>query len=93
MEVLRVLNDAEAFDQAVHGSPGEKVLPDFGDAAFLRKARATIQGQAGICITFTVQLPDGTKARAQTVVTEANFLMAADACRGWKSREGKGGVT
>lgn len=89
MEVLRVLNDEEAFDQAVRGGPGDLVLPDYGDAAFIRKANATVGGQAGICITFAVQLPDGRKARAQTVVTEGSFLVAADACRGWKQREGK----
>lgn len=87
MEHLRVANSAVLFDRAVHGGlDGETipVLPDGGDLAVFVKPNATVGGRPGVVVTFTVRLPDGTMARAQSVTTLANFENVFAAIRGWK---------
>jgi hypothetical protein len=86
VEHLTCKLDPEAFDAAVHGRPGEVVLPEGGDLAFVFKPNATEGGNPGLVVTFTVQLPDGTTARAQAVTTLANFELAAGIVRGWRAR-------
>lgn len=65
MESIRVvLDDAAQFDAAVHGT-----MPECGDLALIAKSNGTVKGAPVVVVTFTVVLPDGTKARAQAVTT------------------------
>jgi hypothetical protein len=66
------MNDAARFDAVLKES-----LADGGDLEIVTKDGATESGRAGVMLTFSVQLPDGSLARAQTVVTARLFLMAA----------------
>lgn len=86
MEHITCKLDPEAFDAAVHGRPGEGVLPEAGDLAIIFKPRVTEGGKPGLAVTFTVQLPDGTPARAQAVTTLSNFELVAGIVRGWQAR-------
>lgn len=88
MEAIRIGNSDELFDKALHGGlDGETlpILPGNGDMAVFIKRHATVHGNPAVCVTFTVQLPDGSFARAQTVTTLANFESVFAAIRGWKS--------
>lgn len=85
MERVDVALSAEKFDAAVHGDGVVPVLPESGDMAFYIKPRATEGGKPGVVVTFTVQLPDGSQARAQAVTTLANFETVFGCIRGWKS--------
>lgn len=87
MEALSIRIDAEEFDKAIRTQPGGlPVLPDGGDAVVIVKPNGTVGGKAVVCLTFTVQLPDGTFARAQTVTTAALLESAGLALKG--CREG-----
>ena len=69
MEHISVILDPDSgksFDEAV---PGAGRLQDDGHLAIITKDKATVGGAPGACLTFGVQLPDGSIARAQTVVT------------------------
>ncbi len=78
MESIRFIpNDAATYNQVVHGG-----LPDFGDLSIVTKDNATKGGHPSACLTFTVQLPDGKRHRAQTVVTVRNLLDALHAVMG-----------
>lgn len=66
------LNDAQSFDAVLKGS-----LPDGGDVTLITKDNATTGGNPAVMLTFSVQLPDGSMAIAQTVTTLRNFLAAA----------------
>lgn len=78
MEAISViLDNSEEFDKAVQGG-----LPDAGDVRMISKSGLTREGNPGVVITFTVQLPDQELAQAKSVVTLRQFLMAAAALRG-----------
>lgn len=85
MENLRISLDPAAFDAAVHGDGRVPVLPQVPDLAFYVKPEATLGGKAGVVITFTVKLPDGSFARAQAVTTAALMEQVGAAIRGWRS--------
>lgn len=82
------LNQAQQFDEAVHGKD-VRALPDGGDLQIITKDGATEQGRALACLTFTVQLPDGSLARAQTVTSVRNLVGAFHALLGRYGHEGK----
>lgn len=85
MENLIIAIDPEKFDQAVHGGLDDlPVLPERGDLAVYMKPKATVNGNAMAVITFTVQLPDGSFARAQAATTAALLDTALSAVRGWR---------
>lgn len=85
MEHVTCRLDDEMFDKAVHGGlDGNPTLKECGDLAFYFKRKATTGGKPMAVITFTVQLPDGTFARAQAVTTLA-LLEAVHSCiKGWR---------
>lgn len=85
MEHVDCCLSPEKFDQAVHGNGVDPVLPECGDLAFYFKPNATQGGKPAVVVTFTVQLPDGSLAKAQAVTTLANFESVAACVRGWKS--------
>lgn len=64
MEHTNIKVDAARFDEVVHGG-----LPMGRDLEFVVKDGATQEGLPVVAITFSVQLPDGTLARAQAVTT------------------------
>lgn len=85
MEMVKLELSPEKFDKAVHGGLDDlRVLPDRADLAVYVKPKATQGGNAGVVLTFTVQLPDGSFARVQTVTTAALLESAGMACRGWR---------
>lgn len=85
MEHINIVLDSGKFDKAVHGGlDNNPVLKEGGDLAMYVKPRATVNGNAMVVITFTVQLPDGTLARAQAATTAALMEAAGRAIRGWK---------
>lgn len=86
MEMLKVALDAAKFDEAVRGTPGKPVLPEGGDLAVYFRRAVTSEGRSGCVFTFTVQLPDGSLARAQAVATLRHIDMLAACVRGWRAR-------
>jgi hypothetical protein len=83
MEGIRVkFSDDKLFDDCVHGTDGFLTLRDGGDLSVISKDNATEGGRPAVCLTFTVQLPDGRLARAQTVITGRLFAMLGAAFRG-----------
>lgn len=73
MEKFEVkLNQVERYDEII-----ANCLPDFGDGEIVTKDNGMESGRAIVMIAFTVQLPDGTTATAQTVTSVRMFLMAA----------------
>lgn len=85
MEHLHVSLDADDYDKAIKGGLDDKpVLPECGDLSFYVKPAATTGGKAGVAITFTVRLPDGSMARAQATTTATLIEMLAGALRGWR---------
>lgn len=86
MEHVKCVLDGEEFDKAIRTQPGgPPVLSEGGDVAFYFKNDATSGGKPGCCIAFTVQLPDGTFAKAQAVLTLALLDMVGMCVRGWRS--------
>ena len=79
MEHIQCELSAEKFDEAVHNG-----LKEGGDLAFFIKPKATVNSKPGVCITFSVQLPDGSITRVQAVTTLANFENVFACLRGWK---------
>lgn len=78
MEAVTILLDKPAeFDQAVREG-----LKEGSDLQFITKDEATASGKPAVVITFTVQLPDGTLARAQCVSTAASIQMVGRALYG-----------
>lgn len=85
MEAITCELSAEKFDKALHGGLDNKpVLPEAGDLAIYCKPKATIGGNGMAVITFTVQLPDGTKARAQATTTAALLETVLSVVKVWK---------
>lgn len=87
MENLKIaLGVDEAFDELVH-APGH--LADVENSVRIAtKDDATITGKPGVVIAFDVRMPDGSFARAQTVITVALLATVFSALRG---RYGPGG--
>lgn len=85
MEPIVCSLSASDFDKAVHGGlDSNPVLPECGDLAIYVKPRATVEGRPMAVITFTVQLPDGSMARAQATTT-TRLLEAVSSCvKGWR---------
>jgi len=78
------LNNHLVYDGALKGS-----LPEHGDIAIVTKDGAMESGAAAAMITFSVDLPDGTKQRVQTVTTVKLLLGALAALRGRYDDNGK----
>lgn len=79
MEQARIILDdgtGSAFDQRVRG---DDVLPDGGDLTVVTKNNGTKEGRPIVLFTFTVQLPDGTLRKVQTVTTVRMFQTIAKA--------------
>jgi len=75
MEKLELkLNKPDEWDDAIKTS-----LPDFGDIEIITKHGVTKGGQAGVMLTFTVQLPNGERRRVQTVTTMSLFRTVTSA--------------
>lgn len=75
MNVLNVqLNGIERFDEVIGNS-----LPEGGDLEIITKDVGTKSGRACVMFTFTVELPDGSLARAQTVTSMRMFRAIANA--------------
>lgn len=84
MESLSISIDPAAYDRTLHPTPGMlPLLPENGDLEAFVKPKATVNGKAGVVITFTVTLPDGSPARVQAVTTAALLATAGMACKGW----------
>jgi hypothetical protein len=79
MERLSCKLSADEYDRAVRGG-----LQECGDLALYVKPDATYGGRAGVVITFTVELPDGSCRRVQAVTTVALFEEAAAVMRAWR---------
>lgn len=71
-KVSILLRNPGEYDKAVHSG-----LAEGGDMLLITKDGVTNEGNPGIVITFTVQLPDGTLHRAQSSTTLKAFLTAA----------------
>lgn len=86
MENVTVVIDAGKFDEAVRGGlpDGLPVLQEGRDLAVYVKPGATAGGKAAAVLTFTVQLPDGSFARAQAVTTLALLESLGMAAKGWR---------
>lgn len=63
-QIAIILDKPEKFDEKLRNS-----LPDGGDLEVITKENATVSGAPAVMLTFTVELPDGTFATAQTVTT------------------------
>lgn len=68
------LNNVERFKEVIENS-----LPDGGGLEIITNDSAMKSGRAGVMLTFTVQLPDGSIARAQAVTTMRMFRAIANA--------------
>lgn len=85
MESIRVVLDSDLFDKAVHGGLDDKpVLKEGGDLSLFIKTGATVGRKAMAVFTFTVQLPDGTLARAQCPTTVTNLKAVLAVIQGWE---------
>lgn len=75
MEVLNIkLNDIDRFDEVISNS-----LLEGGDLEIVTKDAGMESGRACVMLTFTVALPDGSRARAQSVTTMRMFRAIANA--------------
>lgn len=84
MEKIKIRISAEDFDAMLRGTEACPSLKDSGDIQIIVKPGATVGGRAGAMITFTVQMPDGTIARAQTVTTVRLLKTTLAALHGWE---------
>lgn len=84
METLKLkFNKVDRFDEVLKNS-----LRDCGDLEVITKDAGTITGRGIVMFTFTVELPDGTLRRAQTVTSMRNFRAIAAAVAGTYNDEG-----
>ena len=74
----------EDFDRLVHTG-----LPECGDLMIAVKERATVEGNPGVVIAFTVTLPDGTRKPVQAVTTLRNMLTVLGGLTGYAERIGR----
>ena len=86
MEHVKLELNGEKFDKAIHGGlDGLRVLPECGDLQAFVKPNATVGGKPMVVFTFTVVLPDGTRARAQATTTLAIFDLMRQGVQGWEN--------
>ena len=85
-EMMKLTLSAERYDAVVQGKAGDgfRVLADYADPELIVKPGCTESGRAGACLTFTVEMPDGSRARVQTCVTAALLETAGMAVKGWR---------
>lgn len=83
MEHINVQLSSEMYDQSLRGTAEVPALRECGDLSIYVKPGATVGGRPGAVITFTVELSDGTKKRAQAVTTVALLDLALSSIRGW----------
>lgn len=94
METLNILIDQpDDFDKVLKDS-----LPECGDLVVITKHDAMQSGAAGVMITFTVKLPDGTFKRVQAVTSMKLFRSVTQIFLGTYDErgfplEGVGGAT
>ena len=75
-------NDVARFDELVHTG-----LPEGRNIEMASKMGATVNGEPAIVVSFTVQLPDGSTARAQAATTLKAFKAGVDTLAGYHERE------
>jgi len=86
MEPITLLIDKPAeFDVAVNG---DGALPQAGHIQIITKPGATGKGRSAVCLTFDVELPDGSIRRAQAVTTLLNLATMAGALKAIAQLEG-----
>ena len=69
MDMLDVrLNDAQGFDEAVHGTADQAALPSGSDLTVITKDAGTVSGRAVAVLTWSVEV-DGRRRRAQYTVS------------------------
>lgn len=84
MEALKIkLNNVKRFDEIIKAS-----LPEDGDMEIITKDAGMVTGRGIVMVTFTVRLPDGTKARAQSVTSLRMFKSMADAINATYDNDG-----
>ncbi len=75
MEQLKLkTNNVERFDEVIRDS-----LRDCGDMEIVTKDAGMQSGRGIVMVTFTVELPDGTLRRAQSVTSMRMFRAIAHA--------------
>lgn len=79
--LLDPLFDGKDFDEAL-----KNTLPEAGDLKVIVKHDATQGGNSVVMITFTVELPDGTRKRVKAVTTALLFVQSALAIQGSVAR-------
>lgn len=85
METMSLKIDPVRFDMAIGVTPGiGPVLKQAGDIEMIVKPNGTEGGKPVVAVTFLVQLPDGTFARAQATTTAALIESAGAAMKGWR---------
>lgn len=67
------------FDKRLQG---EGILRDGGDLTVVTKNEGTKAHRPIVLFTFTVELPDGSLAKAQTVITMRQFQSTAAVIKG-----------
>ncbi len=75
----------EKYDKIMSGRLDDlPVLPEFGDLVIYVKPKATVNGNAGVVLTFTVRMSDGRLARVQTVTTAHLLEQIGAIMKGWR---------
>jgi len=79
MELLTTQVNAERFDELVHGTEAEPVLPQHGGTAMevAAKPNGMKSGAAAVVISFCAVTPDGRVHRVQAVTSRKLLLAAA----------------
>ena len=75
METLDIVLDQE-HDGKDYDAVLKDTLPECGDMKVIVKHGAMKSGASAVMVTFTVQLPDGSKKRVQAVTTASLFIQA-----------------
>lgn len=87
---IRLGASDEEFDLYLFGRDGVPTLKDGGDLTIVTKDDGTVDTHRGIaCLFFTVELPGGGTARAQTVTTVRILKMALAALEGRYDDDGR----
>lgn len=86
MENLTCELNTDKFDKAVNGGLDDKpVLREGCGLSIYIKPEATERGRPAVVITFTVELPDKSLARAQCVTTAALLETVVRTIQGWRA--------
>ncbi len=70
------LGNDQLYDERVHSG-----LAEYGDLEIITKDKVTVEGNPGVCLSFTVDV-NGERKRVQCVTTVKLFMTAAAAMRG-----------